>query len=114
MRFRCSRGQASVELVALLPLIAVGLAAVVQVVLVGHAAWALSQAASAAGRAHAVGARPLPAARRALPAHLDAGLRVWPEAGHVRLSLRVPSPVPGLSVGTLRARGGFASQETGA
>ena len=105
------RGQAAVELVALLPLLALLLAACWQVVLVGEAAWSVRAAARAAARAEAVGADPAAAARRALPASLDRRVRVRRvEDGGVEVRLRVRSVVPALSLGTLRAHGKFGSQ----
>jgi hypothetical protein len=104
---RCARvrggaeaGQATVELVALLPVVAVLLAAVWQAALAGHAVWAATTAARAAARAHAVGTDPRTAARAHLPASLESGLRVTtaPE-GAVEVTVRIPSllglPSPG-------------------
>ena len=105
------RGQASVELVALLPFLALVVGALAQVALVSHASWAASQAAGAAARAHAVGGDPKAAARRALPAHLERGLRVVTrEGGEVEVRLRGPAIVPALSVGTVSASGRFEAQ----
>src|SRR5688572_8171086 len=69
-------GQATVELVALLPLLVVVLAGAWQAVLAGQAAWAAGAAARAAARAHAVGTDPTRAARTHLPGSLERGLRV--------------------------------------
>lgn len=108
---RSPRGQASVELVALLPLLALAAAGLVQVALLGHASWAAAQAASAAARAHAVGGDARAAARRELPAHLEGTLRVMARGGgDVEVRLRAPSLVPALDVGTVTARGHFAEQ----
>src|SRR4051794_21915533 len=106
------RGQATVELAALLPLIAVGLLACWQLVLVGHAAWSAHAAARSAARAAAVGGDVLAAARASLPGSLDARVRVG-EAdadGRVPVRVRVPSVLPGVRLGELTARAGFASQ----
>ena len=100
---RHSSGQASVEFVALLPLMAVALAARAKVCVAGHAAWAASQAASSAARASAVGADPQAAARRALPPHLEDGLRVSSRDGTVRVRLRAPSLLPALDLGDVTA-----------
>jgi hypothetical protein len=89
-------GQATVELIALLPCLAALLAAAWQSALAGHAAWAASAAARAAARAHAVGADPRRAARAHLPSSLEPGLRLTTSAGgEVRVSVRIP-PLPGL------------------
>ena len=105
------RGQASVELVALLPFLALVVAALAQVALVSHASWAASQAAGAAARAHAVGGDPKVAARRALPAHLERGVRVVAgDGGEVEVRLRGPSLVPVLDIGTVSASARFEAQ----
>lgn len=105
------RGQASVELIALLPLLAAGALAIVQVVLAGHAAWALSGAARAAARAQATGHDPAAAARAALPEHLDRRVRVRPgESGAVEVSLRIPTALPALDLGTLTTSAHFEPQ----
>ena len=92
---RSERGQASVELVALLPLLAVVAAVAWQVVLAGHAAWSCEVAARVAARAVAVrGADASPAAVRMLPSSLRAGARVRSSGeGEVAVTVRVPSVV---------------------
>ena len=106
-----TRGQASVELVALLPFLALALAALAQVAALAHASWAASQAAGAAARARAVGADPRAAARRALPSHLEGGLRVVARGGGgVEVRLRGPSLLPALDPGVITARGRFEGQ----
>ena len=106
-----TRGQAAVELVALLPFLTLAVAALAQVALIAHASWAASQAATAAARAHAVGTDPALAARRALPEHLERDLRVVAHGGgEVRVRLRGPSLVPALSVGAISATGRFEAQ----
>src|SRR4051794_8568753 len=106
------RGQATVELAALLPLIAVGLLACWQLVLVGHAAWSAHAAARSAARAAAVGGDALAAARASVPSSLDGRLRVG-EAdadGRVAVRVRVASVLPGVRLGEVTARAGFAPQ----
>jgi hypothetical protein len=104
-------GQATVELVALLPCVVALLAALWQLALVGHAEWAASTAARAAARAGAVGSDPAHAARAHLPAGLERGLRVRPTAGgDVRVVVRIPA-LPGLpSPGHARASAHFEPQ----
>jgi Flp pilus assembly protein TadG len=95
-RIADQRGQATVELVALLPVIAAVLAGLWQAVLAGQAVWAATTAARAAARAHAVGADARAAARAHLPASLERGLRVRTgSGGEVSLSVRIPA-LPGL------------------
>jgi Flp pilus assembly protein TadG len=109
---RGDRGQAAVELVALLPLIVAGLLGAWQVVLAGHTAWSAHAAARAAARAHAVGADELAAARRALPASLDDRVTLGEPDGEGRATVhvRVPSVLPGLRLGAVTAHAGFAPQ----
>src|SRR4051794_39767677 len=109
---RSDRGQATVELAALLPLIAVGLLACWQLILVGHAAWGAHAAARAAARAHAVGSDELRAARASPPADLDGRVRVGTPDADDRLAVHVavPSVLPGMRLGALTARAGFAPQ----
>jgi len=104
-------GQAAVELVALLPCTLALLAAVWQLALAGHAAWAVSAAARAAARAHAVGADPGRAARDHLPAALEPGLRLRADTrGAVHVRVRIPA-LPGLpSPGHAGASARFAPQ----
>jgi hypothetical protein len=113
MRTRQS-GQATVELVALLPLLAIVLAATWQLVLAGHAMWAATVAARAAARAGALGADSEAAARRRLPARLRRGLRVAAgPGGDVRVSVAVPAVLRGVRPGRVSAGATFAAQEPG-
>lgn len=104
-------GQATVEFVALLPLMAVLLGALWQVALVGYAEWAASAAARAAARADAVGSDPTRAARAHLAGSLERGLSVRVlDGGAVRVAVRIPS-LPGVpSLGRARATGHFEPQ----
>jgi hypothetical protein len=85
------RGQASIELVAVLPCVLLVAAVVWQLVLAGHTAWLTAHAARAAARADAVGRDPASAARSALPGSLEPGLDLdrLPTGG-VRVSVRLP------------------------
>src|SRR5689334_10212768 len=109
--FGDDRGQASVELVAVLPLVAALLAALWQVALVGYTEWAVGAAARAAARADAVGADPAAAARAHLARSLEDGLRVRSmSGGAVRVAVRIPT-LPGVpSLGHARATGHFEPQ----
>jgi hypothetical protein len=104
-------GQAAVELVALLPLVALVAFALFQLALAGHAAWAASQAAGAAARAHAVGLDPHAAARGSLPSHLEGSLRVRAEDdGEVEVRLRLPVLVRPLDLGSVTSHARFEPQ----
>lgn len=103
------RGQASIELVAVLPFMLLLGAVVWQFALAGHAAWLAANAARAGARAEAVGRDQSAAARSALPGSLEQGLEVDRlPAGGVRVSVRVPimvrawsMPVPVSAVSSL-------------
>src|SRR5215211_3450019 len=83
-------GQAAVETVAVLPLLAVVVAGLWQAALAGHAAWATAGAASAAARARAVGGDPRAVARARLPAALARGMRLRADGSDVSLRVRIP------------------------
>jgi hypothetical protein len=104
-------GQASVELVSLLPLAAVLLAVAWQAVLAGHAVWATGAAARAAARAAATGGDIRAAARARLDDDLEPGLAVRDAGGGtVEVGVRVPS-LPGLPrLGRITATAHFAPQ----
>ena len=97
-------GQASVELVVLLPLLAALLLASWQGLMAGQAWWLAAGAARAAARADLVGADARAAARRELPAGLRRRLRVRVTDGEVVVGLPIPA-VAGLGrLGTATAR----------
>ncbi len=88
---RSPRGQATVELVAMLPLVVLLALVAWQLAVAGQARWLAGSAARAAARAEAVGQDPSDAARRVLPARLEAGLRVVRRTGGgVEVTLPVP------------------------
>jgi uncharacterized membrane protein len=105
------RGQATVEIVALLPLLALLALAAWQAAVAGQAAWLAHSAARAGARAAAVGQDAERAARAALPERLQRGLRV--DAGGdggvvVRLPLR--SVIGDRRIATLTGHAGFPDQ----
>src|SRR3954452_2246011 len=84
-------GQASVELVALLPLLVALVAVSWQAALAGQAVWLSGAAARAAARASAVGADPVAAARSSLPPALGGLIGVRRvRGGAVEVALGVP------------------------
>lgn len=90
-RLTSERGQASVELLGVLPCILLAGLVAWQLVLAGHTLWMTSQAARVAARAHAIGHDSRKAARSALPRSLERGLRVHRRSeGGVRVEVRVP------------------------
>lgn len=108
---RAERGQASVELVALLPLMAALAGLLWQGVVAAQAVWLAGSAARAAARASAVGADERAAARRVLPARLERGLRVRRvPTGGVRVAIAVPAIVGSGRVATVSARARLQDQ----
>lgn len=90
-----SGGQASVELVAIIPALLACALIAAQLAAAGWAAWSAATAARSGARAALVGADAEVVARRALPGRLRDGARVREEDG-VRVRVRVPSLMPGL------------------
>lgn len=109
---RAERGQATVELVALLPLLAVLAALLWQAVVAGQAVWLAGSAARAAARANAVGGDERAAARRVLPARLERGLVVGRTApgGSVRVAIAVPAIIGSARLTTVSARARLQGQ----
>jgi len=84
-------GQASVELVATIPLVVLAGLIAWQLALAGHTLWLCANAARAAARAHLVGESAVDAARSALPDSMEHDLSVARlDEGGVRVSVRVP------------------------
>lgn len=110
-RLAHARGQATVELVALLPLVGLLCALLWQALLAGETVWLSGAAARAAARAAAVGGDPLAAARGVVPARLSRGLRVRRERdGSVSVVLHVPTALGGASLATVTTRARFEEQ----
>jgi hypothetical protein len=90
-RFRAESGQASVEMVAVVPLVLLAAAVAWQLVLAGHTMWLCANAARVAARADLVGGNPGRAARSALPRSLERGMSVrQSKEGGVRVEVRLP------------------------
>jgi hypothetical protein len=96
------QAQASVELVAVLPALAVSLVIAAQTVMVGWALWSAGNAARAGARAEQVGSDVETAARHALPGALRDGAAIRSGDG-VRVKVRVPAIVPGVSMPSVSA-----------
>jgi hypothetical protein len=91
---RSERGQASVELVAVLPFAILLAALAVQLAIVGYGLWTSAGAARAGARAAHVGGDPQAAARSAVPEQLRRGFEA--RGDPLDVSLRVPSLIPGV------------------
>ena len=87
-------GQASVDLVAALPFLILGVAVAVQLALVGFTAWSAGNAARAAARAAYVGSDPAAAARAALPGTFSSDVRVETAGEAIEVELAVPRLIP--------------------
>jgi hypothetical protein len=102
------RGQASVELVVLLPLLILILLALVQACLAGYAAWSAMTAARAGARAHAVGADVERAVRSAAPIG-GSGARIVRDRDVITVRIVVPSVLP-IAVGMIAGAARFEVQ----
>ena len=109
-RWRRADGQAAVELVALLPLLALLAAGAWQLAVAGHAAWAADAAARAAARAEAVGRDPAAAARGSLPGRLEQELIVERAGGGVRVVVAIPRVLGLPALGSVAATAQFREQ----
>jgi len=88
---RSESGQASVEAVAIVPLVLLVATLAWQLVLTAHTLWLAAGAARAAARAELVGESPARAARSALPRSLERDMSVKRvNAGGVRVEVRLP------------------------
>ena len=95
-------GQASVELVAVLPALVVCVVLAVQAVAAGWALWSAGNAARAGARAEGIGSDGEATARRSLPAPLRDGAKVSAEDG-VKVSVRIPGLLPGITMPRISA-----------
>jgi hypothetical protein len=110
-RLRDERGQAAVELVAVLPMVALIALVLWQAAVAGQAAWLAGAAARAAARAHAVEGDETAAARAVLPERLERGLRVRArDDGSVAVRVSVPLVVGRGRLTTIPARARFEPQ----
>jgi hypothetical protein len=108
---RFDDGQATIELVAVLPLVGLLVAVLWQALLVGETVWLSGGAARAAARAVALGTDPADAARSVLPERLERGIHIEREHdGAVRLVLRVPAALGGGTIAPVTARARFEAQ----
>jgi hypothetical protein len=100
------RGQASVELVAVLPLLVACALIAAQALPAGWALWSAGNAARAGARAEHVGGDAERAARLSLPPRLRADAEVGggdDGGGELRVSVRAPALIPGLDGGRFEA-----------
>lgn len=95
----CERGQASVEMLGVLPAVLLVGGVLAQLLAIGYAAVLAGDAAEAGALALASGGDARSAARDALPGWSRAGMRVEVSGGRVSVRLRAPSPLGELARG---------------
>lgn len=105
-RCRAQCGQASVELVAVLPALALVVVLVAHLALAGYALWSAGVAARAGARAEYVGGDATRAARASLPPLLREHASIS-GGDPVRVRIRAPSLVSGLPGIPLSVRAGL-------
>jgi hypothetical protein len=93
MRAPRGPGQASVELIAALPALALAAALALQLLLVGYSLTIADGAAEAGALAASAGRNARDAARRALPGWARGRAQVSAAGGRVRVQLRPPAPL---------------------
>jgi hypothetical protein len=104
--FRREHGQASVELVAAVPVLLIVTLVVAQLAVAGYALWSAGAAARAGARAGYVGGDAEAAARESLPAPLRHGARINDSNG-VQVRVRAPALIPGIPSVPVTARAGL-------
>lgn len=92
---RREEGTASVEVIAVVPFLLLGVLVAAQLGLAGQALWSAGIAARAGARAAIVGGDAEAAARRALPPSMREGARVS-EAEGVSVRVQIPRLLPAL------------------
>lgn len=102
-RARGDTGQASVELLAVVPALLIVVLLVAQFAVAGYALWSAAAAARAGARAGYVGGDAEDAARQSLPEALRDGATVSDRDG-VYVRVRAPSLVPGFPAVPVTAR----------
>ena len=91
MRMSSARGQATVEAIALVPVLLIVGVGLMQLLAVGYASVLAGGAAEAGALALARGTDPRASALRALPGWSEANARIALEDGRVQVRLRPPS-----------------------
>jgi hypothetical protein len=112
MRRRDQIGQASVELVAAVPVLILVALVAIQLAVVGYGLWSAATAARAGARAAYVGGDAARAARSALPTPLREGARI-DESGPVAVRVAVPALLPAVPSIGLSASAGLGPGGSG-
>jgi TadE-like protein len=95
-RLACQRGQASVELLGMLPLLLLGALLVWQLLLAGYTVSSAENAARNASRAEGLGRDGEEAARESLSFGLEKGARVEINGDRATVHVRIPIVAPGI------------------
>ena len=95
--WRDERGQASVELIGMLPFLLLGALLVWQLLLVGYAVTSTENAARAASRVEARGGDGRKAAKRVIGSALREGMQTEITGTKAKVRVRVPLLVPGIT-----------------
>ena len=90
-------GQATVELLASLPLLVLAGLVALQLLVTGYTLTLADGAAEAGALALAAGRPAKEAAVEALPGWMEEGIEIEVRGGEVKVGLQPPSPVPGLA-----------------
>jgi hypothetical protein len=96
-RGRGQVGQATVEALAAIPLLLLAGAVALQLLVAGYVLTLADGAAEAGALALASGRSARDAATASLPGWAESGAEVTVRGGEVRVTLRPPSPLPGLA-----------------
>ena len=107
---RSERGQASAELVAVVPALLLGVLIAAQIGLLGYALWSAGAAARAGARAANVDGDAEAAARSALPSPFRDDAKVSGE-DEIEVRVHVPALVPGLPSVPLEASAALTAGE---
>lgn len=107
---RSSSGQASVELLAAIPLVVILGWSVWQAAIAGLTAERAAHGARVASRALGLGSSPRDAIRRALPSSVAKEAKVKSGQGSVTVSLPVPAVIPVFKLGEVSASASFPEQ----
>jgi len=89
------KGQAAVELIAVIPVLLTVALLVAQLAIAGHALWSAGDAARAGARAAHVGDDAESAAVRALPFWLDGAAEIG-TSGAIQVRVAAPALIPGV------------------
>jgi len=112
-RARAAGGQASLELLAMVPAMVAGAMIALQLAITGYSLHLADGAAEAGALAVAAGTDPKRAVQAAMPGWAAGGMDVSVGGGRVEVSVRPPSPHPALSTALEVSAGAWARSADG-